>query len=93
MRFMKTYEIVADVTFYLENQKLNGKMIAKGDFENLLSALKWFDSEITDKAELLGTDDYFVVPLYIGKDQNAISKKYYRDVVIKDEELFFNWCC
>ena len=88
----KHYEIVAEVTFY-SDKKMNGKMLAGTDADSLVSALRWFDSEISEKAEILKADNYFVVPLYIGLNQSAISKKYYRDVVIKDDDLWQRWCC
>ena len=89
---MKRFDIVADVVFYLDEKKLSGKLIAGIDCSDLISALKWFDAQIVEKAELFDANDYFVVPLYIGKDQNAVSKKYYFEVVRKDEDLRNNWC-
>lgn len=92
---MKRFEIVVDVTFYtdVDSRKLYGTFIAGVDANSLLSALKLFESEIHKTAVLFDAIDYFVVPLYIGKDQNVLSKKYYREVVLNDDELWKHWCC
>ena len=91
---MKRYEIDADITYYTnDDMKLYGKFIGGVDANSLLSALRWFDLQTNQKALLFGAHDYFVVPMYIGKEQNELSRKYYREVVFNDDDLWKHWCC